>query len=167
MKTQTGIPYQGIKLAFADCACVVGLVCLCGVADALGAAARQVPVPLAGHPGQVFLEGEAVELSVPPLREGPRIVRDYEGRQVLSVAPVGGMLDLGRLPVGYYTLEPVDTTGEASSLGVVARLQAPIPQDSPVALDVAMAWFYPPEKMDAVSSLCALAGVNWVRDRLS
>jgi hypothetical protein len=29
-----------------------------------------------------------------------------------------------------------------------------------------MAWFYPPEQMDAVASLCALAGVNWVRDRL-
>jgi hypothetical protein len=30
-----------------------------------------------------------------------------------------------------------------------------------------MAWFYPPERMPAAANLCALAGVNWVRDRLS
>jgi hypothetical protein len=30
-----------------------------------------------------------------------------------------------------------------------------------------MAWFYPTAKMPAVASLCALAGLNWVRDRLS
>jgi hypothetical protein len=30
-----------------------------------------------------------------------------------------------------------------------------------------MAWFYPPEKMPAVASLCALAGLSRVRDRLA
>ena len=30
-----------------------------------------------------------------------------------------------------------------------------------------MAWFYGPDRMDAVANLCALAGMNWVRDRLN
>jgi hypothetical protein len=50
---------------------------------------------------------------------------------------------------------------------VLAPLRAPTPAASPIAVDVAMAWFYPPEEMEAVSHLAALAGVNWVRDRLS
>ena len=45
-------------------------------------------------------------------------------------------------------------------------LRAPTPLSSPIGIDVAMAWFYPKEQMGSVANLCALAGMNRVRDRL-
>ncbi|MFO0928587.1 MAG: hypothetical protein U0736_16455 [Gemmataceae bacterium] len=82
-----------------------------------------------------------------------------------TVRPVDGRVSLGTLPVGFYRLCGGD--GVDVSLAVLARLQAATPATSPVALDVAMAWFYPKERMPAVANLCTLAGVNWVRDRLA
>jgi hypothetical protein len=77
-------------------------------------------------------------------------------------------LRLGQLPVGWYRLRHAgDSAHDWLSLGVIEPLRAPTPPSSPIACDVAMAWFYPQEKMDAVANLCALAGVNWVRDRLA
>src|SRR5205823_5297556 len=54
------------------------------------------------------------------------------------------------------------------TFGVIAPLRAPTPQTSPISIDVAMAWFYhTPQQQRAAAKLCTLAGVNWVRDRLS
>jgi hypothetical protein len=53
------------------------------------------------------------------------------------------------------------------SLGVLAPLAVPTPKTSPIGIDVAMAWAFPEKQMPAVTSLCALAGINWVRDRLN
>jgi hypothetical protein len=53
------------------------------------------------------------------------------------------------------------------SLGVLEPLRAPTPLTSPICIDVGMAWFFPKERMAAPANLCALAGINWVRDRLS
>ncbi|HEY5912307.1 MAG TPA: hypothetical protein VJA21_17025 [Verrucomicrobiae bacterium] len=124
---------------------------------------RTIPSPLAGHPGNVFLAGEEVVLSVPHSRAGPWRLLDYEGKAIADPKPSEGRFLLGRLPVGYYELR---RDKESTSLAVLAPLKAPTSLRSPIALDVAMAWFYPKDKMEAVSSLCALAGVNRVRDRL-
>jgi hypothetical protein len=81
---------------------------------------------------------------------------------------IGGRADLGRLPAGYYELLR-GVGGYASNrvcLGVLEPLLAPTPQNSPVCIDVAMAWFFQKEKMGEVASLCQLAGINRVRDRL-
>ena len=93
---------------------------------------------------------------------------DYEGRVVAEGRVSGGPIGLGRLPVGYYELRrgPGNATNWVS-LGVLEELRAPTPFSSPIGIDVAMAWFYPKEKMASVASLCALAGMNRVRDRLN
>jgi hypothetical protein len=93
---------------------------------------------------------------------------DYEGKTVVEGRLEKGRAELGKLPVGYYEL----AWGEAAmsnrvSLGVLEPLQAPTPLTSPIGIDVAMAWFYPKESMAAPANLCALAGMNRVRDRLS
>ena len=45
---------------------------------------------------------------------------------------------------------------------------APTPDDSPISLDVGMAWFYKTESQQrAAANLCRVAGMNWVRDRLT
>lgn len=117
-------------------------------------APASTPRPLANHPGNIFVEGEDVVL--PPATQPVRIF-DYEGKEV--PAP-------GKLPVGYYEARPAQ--GPRVTFGVVAPLKSPTPANSPISLDVAMAWFYKtPEQQRAVINLCQLAGVNWVRDRLS
>ncbi len=131
------------------------------------APAPALPQPLAAHPGNIFLAGEEVVLS-PRLQSERWLLFDDAENKLAELTPAEGKLHLGRLPVGFYRLRPADATNAAwISAGVLAPLQSPTPPASPVALDVAMSWFYTPEKMDAVASLCALAGVNWVRDRLN
>jgi hypothetical protein len=78
-----------------------------------------------------------------------------------------GRARLGKLPVGYYELLSGAGNGtNRVTLGVLEPLRAPTPLTSPIAIDVAMAWFFPKERMASPANLCALAGIKWVRDRL-
>ena len=140
-----------------------------GVLVHASATDRTVPRPLPAHPGNIFLAGEAVTVPAPPAGDDDtwRAV-DYEGRVVAEGRVNDGPVELGRLPVGYYELRRgVGQDTNRLSIGVLERLREPTPLTSPIGIDVAMAWFYAKEKMASVSSLCALAGMNRVRDRLS
>jgi hypothetical protein len=150
-------------------AAVLGMLVWDGCVVEAGAANRTVPHPLSSHPGNIFLAGEAVVVPAPPTGESDtwRAV-DYEGRTMAEGRITTGPVELGRLPVGYYELQR--SAGQVTnrlSIGVLAGLRAPTPPGSPIGIDVAMAWFYPQDKMASVASLCALAGMNRVRDRLS
>jgi hypothetical protein len=90
---------------------------------------------------------------------------DYDGRELTALNGQEGKTPLGKLPVGFYRFRSTDTN-RWISLAVIEPLSAPTPSTSPIGMDVAMAWFYAPDRMDAVANLCALAGMNWVRDRL-
>ncbi len=128
---------------------------------------RGLPRPLPGHPGNVFLAGEEIVVPLPSGTTNAWRLVDYRDN-TLHTLPGGAAARPGRLPVGFYRLRPpVETHSNWISFAVIAPLVAPTPLTSPVALDVATAWFYPAEQMDAVANLCALAGVNWVRDRLN
>jgi hypothetical protein len=78
---------------------------------------------------------------------------------------------LGDLGVGWYRLE-FDTANRTNvawtTAAVLKRLAAPVPGDSPVCVDSATAWFALNEvpQQQRFANLAALAGVNWVRDRL-
>jgi len=139
-----------------------------GSAAAPRSLTRVLPRPFDGHPGNVFLAGESVSLPVPAAEPAGWRLFDYDDKTIAEVKPANGVVGLGPLPAGFYRLRPagVVTGTNWISLAVLPPLKAPTPLTSPIGLDVAMAWFYPPEKMDAVANLCALAGVNWVRDRL-
>ncbi|MBN1396221.1 MAG: hypothetical protein JW959_14455 [Pirellulales bacterium] len=129
-------------------------------------AERTIPEPLPDHPGNIFLAGEEIEITLPDGTEA-WLVTDYDGK-VVGQGKGGGRIRLGRLPQGYYDVQR-EGGGENNrrpiSIGVLARLKAPTPETSPVACDVGMAWSYPEEKMRAAANLCTLAGLNWVRDR--
>jgi hypothetical protein len=111
------------------------------------------PKPLPHHPGNIFLEGEDVTL--PPPANQYKLF-DYDNNPV----------SVGKLPIGYY--EARGDKGERVTLGVIALLKARASETSPIASDVAMAWFYKsPQQQKDVISLLQLANINWVRDRLS
>jgi hypothetical protein len=82
-----------------------------------------------------------------------------------------GLLDLGKLDAGWYRLE-FGTNNESelswTTLAVIPQLRAPTPFNSPIDLDSAAAWFARDDvtKQKRLANLAALAGVNWVRDRL-
>ncbi len=134
--------------------------------SAFGCASKPVAQPLPNHPGNIFQQGEEVSVSVPAKATGTWRLKDYDGKQVAEVTPINGKVQLGKLPIGYYELYP--SKGDRITVGVVAPLLAKAPDDSPISSDVAMAWFYPDEAKERdAASLCVLAGINWVRDRLS
>jgi len=123
-----------------------------------------VPRSLERHPGNIFLAGEEVSIELPADSAESWQVVDVDGQKVME-GRGGNRAGLGRLPVGYYELRRQNKA--PISMGVVAQLNSPTNARSPISADVAMAWFYPEAKMPAVANLCALAGLNWVRDRLN
>lgn len=132
-------------------------------------AERPSPQPLPEHPGNVFLAGERVTVAAPAAVDSDAWqLLDYDGNRIREGRGVG-RIELGQLPVGYYEVRrPGESTASSMvTLGVLAPLKAPTPKSSPIACDVAMAWFYSEAQMPAVASLCTLAGANWVRDRFS
>lgn len=128
-------------------------------------AQRGLPEPLPHHPGNVFLAGEHVRVSLPDMDTVWTLV-DYEGQSLRTVQKGTRMADIGPLPVGFYRLRS-EQPEKWVSLAVLAPLKAPTPATSPIGTDAAMAWFYPEGMMADAASLAALAGMNWVRDRLA
>ena len=108
-------------------------------------------------------------MPAPPAGDGDtwRAV-DYEGRTVAEGRVTAGPVELGRLPVGYYEIQR-SAAGATNrlSVGVLEGLHAPTPLSSPIGIDVAMAWFYPKDKMAAWPACARWPGMNRVRDRLS
>jgi hypothetical protein len=114
---------------------------------------REVPAPLPDHPGNVFLESENVRVpwpkDLPPNFTQWRLLDDRH-RVIRRVAMSDKTSDrrerlqIGSLGVGWYRLEFGSTNQPDqawTTLAVLGRLRAPVPVDSPVAVDVAAAWF--------------------------
>lgn len=141
---------------------------------------RNLPVPLPDHPGNIYLEGQPVNVQLPddlPATGGPWRLLDEADRPVDVLGAdragwqPGEALALGNLPVGYYRIEFLGIDGHLiawTSAGVLAPLHAPVPFDSPVGVDAAISWFAPddPVNQRRHARFAALAGVNWIRDRL-
>jgi len=142
---------------------------------------RTIPTPLAERPGNVYLDTETVWIKVPG--EVPKETRswralDDKGRMVRSgvfaedsTAPPS-RIRLEQLPVGWYRVEFLDQQRSClhwTTAAVLQKLRSPVPQDSPICVDSATAWFAKdqPDNQARLASLAALAGVNWIRDRLT
>ncbi|HNQ88269.1 MAG TPA: hypothetical protein PKM73_06625 [Verrucomicrobiota bacterium] len=134
------------------------------------------PAPLPDHPGNIHVLGEAVRVRRPdrfPTEAERWRVLDEKGAVLRTGAMPGdgGDLRLEGLGVGWYRVE--FGTAERPDLAwttaaVLGRLRARVPEDSPVAVDSATAWFARNdlEHQRRLANLAALAGVSWVRDRL-
>jgi len=139
---------------------------------------RSVPAIAADHPGNIFIAGELVAINVPQdLPE--QVVRwqavDDGGALIAQGQLDGGAstpLNLGRLHVGWYRLNFVDASGKVAAwttVAVLSPLSAATPQDSPICVDSATSWFAKSDapRQERFAYLAALAGVNWIRDRMS
>jgi hypothetical protein len=148
----------------------------------LSANPRPIPTPLLGNPGNIYLAGQAVRVvwpdPIPAGMTGWRLLDDRHEvlRSGKRLEPDEGNLTSASLvfedlPVGWYRIEfgsaeaPVQAWTTAA---VLAPLRAPVPLDSPVCLDAAIAWFAGEDvvQQERFANLAALAGANWVRDRL-
>jgi glycerophosphoryl diester phosphodiesterase len=141
---------------------------------------RRVPEPLPDRPGNIVLDGEPLRIRMPDglpadvtrwrllddrgreLRAGPLTPADLAARTPIEAGLPG---------LGWYRLEfdtAARTNAAWTSAAVLRRLAAPVPGDSPVGVDSATAWFAPNDvpQQRRLANLAALAGVNWVRDRL-
>jgi hypothetical protein len=139
---------------------------------------RQIP-DSDDHPGNVFLENETVMLPI-STSEGIVAWRATDDRRRLVVeGNVESNIDdsdqhtihLGKLGIGWYRITWLDAKGDSvdwTTAAVIARLASPVPQDSPICIDSATSWFARDDQamQKDYSQLAALAGVNWIRDRI-
>lgn len=143
--------------------------------------AAPAPRPLPDHPGHIHLHGEPVVI---PLRSfhsnaptAPLRWRLLDERRVERAAgnwapPAPPILPLGTLDIGWYRLEtdpPLSTNQPPfTTLAVLHPLAEPPPDDTPIAVDAAIAWFARDDipRQQAFANLASLAGVRTVRDRL-
>lgn len=164
--------------------------CLLGVLGVLGAAAfaaevevaRGVPEPLPGNPGNLYVTGgrvlARVPEAVPAQAERWRALDDRGATAATGALETAGNgagrhADLGvaEFPA-WYRVEFLDGNGEVvgwTTAAAVERLRAPTPQDSPICIDTASAWFARDRAavQEEYASLSALAGINWARDRIT
>ena len=113
----------------------------------------ELPKPLPDHPGHVFLEGERVCIPLPPALTPActqwRLLDDRQQALRSGALPADATnpiapLCLNDLGVGWYRLEFGSTNQPDLSwttLAVLRPLQARTPEDSPIAVDSAAAWF--------------------------
>lgn len=123
----------------------------------------------------VFLEGQVVVTSIPAEAASAarwRVLDDGANTVKSGTAPASASsLELGELEIGWYRVEFLsqdETLLAWTTAAVLAKPAAPVPQDSPICIDSATAWFArnDRDKQDRLTLLASLAGVNWVRDRL-
>jgi len=136
---------------------------------------RRIPEPAADHPGNVFVAGEeanvkvAANLSSKPVRWR---ATDDRGTIVAQGQVDSDNIKLGDPGIGWYRIEFLSEGGEVgwwTTAAVLARLAEATPQDSPICVDSATAWFANGDaaRQERFAQLAALAGANWIRDRLS
>jgi hypothetical protein len=144
------------------------------MAEPLPTVTRSVPKVQPEHPGNVFAQGESVVIPVPEeFREQAKTWRavDVDGRE-MGNGEIMGTCPLGSLPVGWYRVDLFAADGRKLGWTTGAVIEAPsvpTPQDSPVCVDAATSWFAREsrERREGFAYLASLAGVNWIRDRMS
>jgi hypothetical protein len=132
-----------------------------------------VPTIAEDHPGNIFMAGEMVTVrNVPEEAVRWQAVDDAGAVVAQGQADGTASANLGNLGIGWYRLNFYDDSGKEAAwttVGVLSRSVAPTPQDSPICVDSATSWFAKsdPLRQERFAYLASLAGVNWIRDRMS
>jgi len=169
------------SLAHNTCSAETGQSTIDDLYSSLQTIPRDIPRPAPHHPGNIFILGEEVIIPIPAkykeqihqyrvVDEKQNVIR--ENLLTQSKVKTSDRLDLGKLDIGWYRIEFTDDKDKTLSwttAAVIHPLAEPVLQDSPVCIDSATAWFARnnPSKQENFARLAALAGANWIRDRLT
>ncbi len=130
-------------------------------------------IPNANGLKAVFTQGQFVTVSVPSEPAARWRALNDDGVELSSgeLDTSKPTVEIGRLGIGWYRIEFLNSNGECATwttAAVLARPVAAVPQDSPICVDSATAWFArdDPAKQEDFARLAAMAGVNWIRDRM-
>jgi hypothetical protein len=129
----------------------------------------------------VFLFGEDVNIELPKKTIGKAVSwRLLDDRRAAikhgtiddSTPNSNSLVTISGVGIGWYRIEFLDVNGNVvdwTTAAVLAKLAESVPQDSPVCVDSATSWFArnDPHRQENFAQLAALAGVNWIRDRIS
>lgn len=142
--------------------------CVLAILGLLVAGVSQASVTVTTRePGNVFVYGQRVVAHVAGGVAVTVSLAAYSGAAAPISAPgVDGVLNLGVLPQGYYTLEIRD----GAELVRVPIAVVPKPrhtQASRIATDAAHAWLIPKEHFAEGAELLRRCGISWVRERLT
>ncbi|HLB73950.1 MAG TPA: hypothetical protein VJJ98_08020, partial [Sedimentisphaerales bacterium] len=136
---------------------------------------RQIPMPGADHPGNVFVAGEEVSVKA-AANLSSKAVRWRAMNDRGSIVGQGQIdsnnIKIGDPGIGWYRIEFLSEGEEVvgwTTAALLARLAEATPLDSPICVDSATAWFANADaaRQERFAQLAALAGANWIRDRLS
>ena len=148
------------------------MIAVLACAIAIAGASEQPGTP---HFGNVYLHGETVRVA------GPEDVRDEtrtwrvldDAHDVVAEGAIEArrIIELGTLPIGWYRVEFLDETGQSvafTTAAVVHKSAIPPPDETPVAVDIALSWLArdEPAHWPEIARLASLAGAGWVRDRI-
>jgi hypothetical protein len=137
---------------------------------------RKIPTAQPQHPGNVFLFDEDVDIKLPEKAIGKavswRVLDDHRIVIKQGFIDKNSNLKINGLGIGWYRIEflnAVEKVVDWTTAAVLAPLAEPVPQDSPICVDSATSWFAAnrPNRQERFAHLAALAGVNWIRDRMS
>jgi hypothetical protein len=125
-----------------------------------------MPVMKTDHPANIFTEAQSVRLNVEGADGANVLLQDINGHKISARTIPSGQnyVDFGNLPPGYYdaVIDQVKLP-----LVVVVDPSKRVMVESHLATDNAMSWLVKPEQFDDVASMLELAGIGWVRERLS
>lgn len=176
-RASTAVPPSGDPHALAlNCGLKVFALITVMAAGTLASAGapREIPSTRPDHPGNVYFASESVAARVPQEVLGKFVswvAEDVDGTRVADGGS-GGTCVLGDLPVGWYRISFRDG-GQAeigwTTAAVLSQPEAPVAMDSPVCVDSATSWFARDneQRRRTFAHLASLAGINWIRDRLS
>lgn len=136
------------------------LFALCGPVSALSITSNA--------PCNIFKAGSSVRLEIKDSQGAVSYqLSDYFGNKIAAGST--DVIDLAGLNPGWYEVKCKDLVAETStSIGVVIdRGNAPLPKDGRVCTDVAGAWLVKGESFKSLAQMIRLAGIPWVRERLS
>ncbi len=137
---------------------------------------RSIPTAQPQHPGNVFLLGEDVNIKLPEKAIGKavswRVLDDRRTVTKQGSIDTNSSLKISKPGIGWYRIEFMDTAGKVldwTTAAVLTPLAESVPQDSPICVDSATSWFARNDvvRQEGFTYLAVLAGVNWIRDRMS
>jgi hypothetical protein len=141
------------------------LVCTLLLGVAMSAIAQN-PSPLPGNPGNIFVEGQDVSIPAPEGASSWRAV-DENGKSLGQGSVSGGRIDMGKQPVGFYSIR-LDGARREVTAAVVPPVDSPRPAESPMGINANFLFLHKedPEHWNwqAYGSIVALTGMAWERD---